>query len=198
MRIAGTRVVMLDEFQHLYDQGKRQIKFNVVDWIKFLIDETCSTLVVAGLPSCRAVINANEQLARRFMAPIQLLRFAWKDPRQRREFTLILEAYHNQIAKDFTVPPLSDEMALRFFLATGGVIGSLSKLLQTSLRDAAHRNSSRITLDDLNIAQSRAMWFDPTVGEQLRPFERGFRPEATLDALDRASGVGAITESCGI
>ena len=31
MRIAGTRVVMLDEFQHLYDQGKRQIKFNVMD-----------------------------------------------------------------------------------------------------------------------------------------------------------------------
>jgi hypothetical protein len=37
------------------------------------------------------------------------------------------------------------------------------------------------------------MWLDPTVQEQLRPFERGFRPEATVDALNRASRIGTIT-----
>jgi Bacterial TniB protein len=195
MRETGTRMVMIDEFQHFYDRGKRQIMLHVADWLKVLIDETRSTLVVAGLPSCRVVINENEQLARRFMASIQLPRFSWTDPRQRGEFISILEEYHNQIAKDFKVPALhSDEMAFRFFLATGGLMGYLSKLLRTTLRDAADRKRVSITLEDLNLAHARAMWFDPTVQEQLKPFERGFRGEATVDALDRASRIGTISE----
>jgi TniB protein len=188
-------MVMIDEFQHFYDRGKRQIMLHVADWLKVLIDETRSTLVVARLPSCRVVINENEQLARRFMASIQLPRFSWTDPTQRGEFISILEAYHNQIAKDFSLPELySEEMAFRFFLATGGLMGYLSKLLQITLRDAADRKRTSITLEDLNMAHTRAMWFDPTVQEQLRPFERGFRAEATGGALNRASRIGTIID----
>ena len=129
------------------------------------------------------------------MASIQLPRFSWTDPGQRGEFISILEEYHNQIAKDFNVPALhSDEMAFRFFLATGGLMGYLSKLLRTTLRDAADRKITSIALEDLNIAHARAMWFDPTVEEQLRPFERGFRVEATVDALNRASRIGTIVD----
>jgi hypothetical protein len=129
------------------------------------------------------------------MASIQLPRFSWTDQTQRGEFISILEEYHNQIAKDFKVPALhSDEMAFRFFLATGGLMGYLSKLLRTTLRDATDRKQASITLEDLNIAHARAMWFDPTVQEQVKPFERGFRAEATVDALDRASRIGTITQ----
>jgi hypothetical protein len=73
-------------------------------------------------------------------------------------------------------------------------MGYLSKLLRTTLRDAADRKRASITLEDLNVAHSRAMWFDPTVQEQLRPFERGFRPGATVDALNRASRIGTVTD----
>jgi hypothetical protein len=195
MRETGTRMVMIDEFQHFYDRGKRQIMLHVADWLKVLIDETRSTLVVAGLPSCRVVINENEQLARRFMASIQLPRFSWTDPTQRGEFISILEEYHTQIAKDFCVPELhSEELAFRFYLATGGLMGYLSKLLRTTLRDAADGKKSSITLEDLNIAHSRAMWFDATAQDQFRPFARGFKPAETVDVLSRASRIGTVTD----
>ena len=71
-------------------------------------------------------------------------------------------------------------------------MGYLSKLLRTTLRDAADRERASITLEDLNIAHARAMWFDATVQEQLRPFEKGFRPEATVDALNRATRIGTV------
>jgi hypothetical protein len=195
MKETGTRMVMIDEFQHFYDRGKRQIMLHVADWLKVLIDETRSTLVVAGLPSCRVVINENEQLARRFMASIQLPRFSWTDPRQRGEFISILEEYHTQIAKDFRVPELhSEEMAFRFYLATGGLMGYLSKMLRTTLRDAADAKKNSITLEDLNIAHSRAMWFDATVHDQLRPFAHNFKPAETVDALNRAGRIGTVTD----
>ena len=151
---------------------------------------------VAGLPSCRVVINENEQLRLDALwLRSNCCGFPRTDQTQRGEFISILEEYHNQITKDFKVPVLhSDEMAFRFFLATGGLMGYLSKLLRTTLRDAADRKRTSITLEDLNISHSRAMWFDPTVVEQLKPFERGFRPEATVDALNRASRIGTITD----
>ena len=73
-------------------------------------------------------------------------------------------------------------------------MGYLSKLLRTTLRDAADRKRASITLEDLNIAHARAMWFDATVQEQLRPFEKGFRLEATVDALNRASRIGTVAD----
>lgn len=196
MRETGVRMVMIDEFQHFYDRGKRQIMLHVADWLKVLIDETRSTLVVAGLPSCRVVINENEQLARRFMASIQLPRFSWTDPTQRGEFISILEEYHNQISTTFDLPEFhSDEMAFRFYLATGGLMGYLSKLLRTTLRDAVDRNKRSITLNDLNVAHSRSMWFDPSVQQQLAPFARGFQSEVSVDMLTRAGRIGIVTEA---
>jgi hypothetical protein len=41
MKNSGTRMVMIDEFQHFYDRGKRQMMHNVADWLKVLIDDTC-------------------------------------------------------------------------------------------------------------------------------------------------------------
>lgn len=194
MKETGTRMVMIDEFQHFYDRGKRQIMLHVADWLKVLIDETRSTLVVAGLPSCRLVINENEQLARRFLSSIQLPRFAWTDPRQRGEFVAILEAYHAHIAKGFNLPVLhSDEIAFRIYLATGGLIGYLSKLLRTTMRNATDRRKTTITLEDLNIAHSQAIWFDATLEKQLRPFAPGFRPTDTMDALNCAARIGTVT-----
>ena len=77
MKETGTRIVVIDEFHRYYDRRKRQIMVHVADWLQVLIDETSSTLVVAGLPSCCTVINENDQLARRFMASIQMPRFSW-------------------------------------------------------------------------------------------------------------------------
>jgi hypothetical protein len=129
MKETGTRMVMIDEFQHFYDRGTQRVMHHVADWLKLLIDDTRSTLVVAGLPSCTAVIDQNEQLARRFLGPIQLSRFQWSDAGHRRQFSGILKAFHKEIAKEYDLPELSSEqMAFRLYLATGGLMGYLGRV----------------------------------------------------------------------
>ena len=49
MRETGTRMVMIDEFQHFYDRGKRQIMLHVADWLKVLIDESSDQILGAHL-----------------------------------------------------------------------------------------------------------------------------------------------------
>jgi hypothetical protein len=151
MKECGTKMVMIDEFQHFVDQGTHKVMHHVADWLKRLIDDTRSTLVIAGLPSCMAVIDQNPQLAGRFMAPVQMTRFHWQEPGLRRQFIAILQSFHKQISKEYDLPDLgSDEMAFRVYL-TGGLMGYVAKLLRQVLRNAAgHDRSAPITLRDLH------------------------------------------------
>jgi hypothetical protein len=195
MKKAGTRMVMIDEFQHFYDRGKRQIMHNVADWLKVLIDDTRTTLVVAGLSSCRNVIDQNEQLARRFLAPIQLPRFSWSDVGQRGQFTSILKAFHKEIAKQLEVPVFhSDQMAFRFYCSTGGLIGYLASLLKQTMRNAAIEGRKIIRLDDLATAHAQSVWSIEYIATLPNPFERNFRLVETIDLLNRVSKVGAVAE----
>lgn len=195
MRNTGTHIVIIDEFQHFYDRGKRQIMHHVADWLKVLIDDTRSTLVVAGLPSCRRVIDQNEQLARRFLAPVQLSRFVWTDDDQREEFMAILEAFNEKISNEFESPELhSEEMAFRFYCATGGLIGYLAKLLRQTLRNAAAENKASIGLGDLHTAHMQSIWKAEFVPSMPKPFERSFRPLVDKDLLDLVSSIGVAFE----
>ncbi len=129
LKNTGTRMVMIEEFQHFYDRGTHKIMHHVADWLKVLIDEACLTLVVSGLPSCRIVINQNEQLARRFLAPIQLPRFDWRNIQQREQFIGILAAFHKEFSKVYKVPVFhSQQVAFRFYCASGGLLGYFGDL----------------------------------------------------------------------
>jgi hypothetical protein len=68
--------------------------------------------------------------------------------------------------------------------------------LQTAncMRCARMGQKTSITVEDLNIAHSRAMWFDATVQDQLRPFARNFKPAETVYALNRAGRIGTVTD----
>ncbi len=193
MKGTGTRMVMIDEFQHFYDQDKQKIMYNIADWLKVLIDDTHSILVVAGLPSCASVINQNEQLRRRFLAPVQLPRFWWQDLSQRREFMGILKEFHNRLSKKYEVPPFHEEgMTFRFYCATGGLIGYLAKLLRQAVRNAVDGNKTSITLEDLDIAHGQAIWSNAASHDLLKPFDRDFSLVANVDILDRAGKVGMV------
>src|SRR3546814_3817665 len=61
-------MLILDEFQHLFYAPNLGHFRSATDWLKVLIDETKVAIVACGLPEAQAVVNANEQLARRFAA----------------------------------------------------------------------------------------------------------------------------------
>jgi hypothetical protein len=193
MKRAGTRMVMIDEFQHFYDRGKRQIMNRVADWLKNLIGETRSTLVVAGLPSCRVVIDQNEQLAGRFLASVTLPRFDWRNLDQREEFQSILASFHATLAEHFDLPVLDSEaMAFRFYCATNGLIGLLAQLLQQAERNAIMENRAEIRLNDFHAAHVEALWISSGIASLPKPFDPGFMAEANEDLLNRVSLIGTV------
>jgi len=157
IRGAGTKLIILDEFQHFIDQANRKVQHHVADWLKILVDDTCVGLVVAGLPSSINVIQSNEQLARRFMAPIELRRFDWGVSEEQVEFRQLLFSLQESLAP-FDLPELdSEEMSFRMYLASGGLIGFVIKILRAATTLAIHTNTMSIDLGMLHKAQQRAI-----------------------------------------
>lgn len=154
----GTRIVIIDEFNHFYDRGRNKIMFNVADWLKQLIEETHTTLVISGLPTCEMIISSNEQLAGRFLAPIHLPRFDWSDSYMREQFKGIISTFHQSLASLYQIPAFSEDMAFRFYCATGGLIGYVGNLLSQAERNAIYRHQDSISLADLHTAHMEAVW----------------------------------------
>jgi hypothetical protein len=195
MRSAKTHMVMIDEFNHFYDRGKNKIMYNVADWLKKFIDDTRKTLVVAGLPSCKIVVNQNEQLARRFSAPIELPRFDWRNMDERQQFKGILGAFHAEFSKKYRIPEFhTEQMAFRFYCATGGLIGYLSKVLRQAERNAIFAGKDTIPLVDLNAAHLQSIWSRETVTGLPKPFENSFTPRESVDLLKCVGQIGKAAE----
>lgn len=193
MRNTQTRMLMIDEFQHFFDKGTKLIMHHVADWLKILVDETRCALVVAGLPSCQMVIDSNEQLAGRFQAPIEMPRFLWESLEQREEFIGILKAFHKVLTQHFQAPEFQGEaMAFRFYCATGGLIGYLTKILRRSVWHAIATDRKEITLEDLCDAHQRAVWYGRVPQRLPRPFARGFKLVPTADLLSEVRLIGTV------
>lgn len=190
VRDVETRMIMVDEFQHFYDKEQHRVMHHVADWFKVLVDRCKVALVVSGLPSSQFVLNLNEQLAGRFMSPIRIPRFDWKDDELREEFIGILEAFDSGL-KQFCFPVLdSDEMSFRFYCATGGLIGYLAKILRQAVWNSLDNDMNQITLDDLAIAYQESVYKDEKDMGLPNPFDRGFTVQENADLLKRISLIG--------
>lgn len=186
-----TKAILIDEFQHFYNRDM----LKVTDWLKNLVEDTNVILVVAGLPTCTAVIGLNEQLKGRFLAPIKMPRFNWEADDDRAEFSAILEAFHTSLSEHFELPELdSDNMAFRCYCATGGLIGYVSKMLRSSVWNAIDSNSSKITLEDLDKAHVESVWNPDELSSVERPFSRRFQTLPNRELLDKIATIGRATQ----
>jgi hypothetical protein len=191
MQNAGTKMVMIDEFQHFYDKGSHKVMHHVADWLKILVDDSKVALVVAGLPTCRAVLDQNEQLSGRFLSPVFMPRFDWHDDEQREEFIGILGAFQDSIGSAFDMPRLdSQEMAFRCYCGTGGLIGYLTKFLRQAVWNALDADSKTIGLAGLLKAHDQAVWAKDGLVSFPSPFAKGFSTTPTDDLLARIKRIG--------
>jgi hypothetical protein len=174
----GCRMVILDNFQHLCDKGQNARLFMTSDWLKDLVDTNEWALVCVGLPESEAVIRRNEQLIGRFDATLELGRFDWNNNDSALAFRGVLRSFSKSL-KPFVFPDLgSQEMALRFYFATGGLIGLVSRILERAVQDAIDANATTISLESLQAAFSRAIWFANKLPKNMQPFQGKVLPNS--------------------
>lgn len=195
MRGTSTRILMVDEFQHFYDKVSHKVMHHVADWLKIVVDEARIALVVSGIPTCRVVLDQNEQLAGRFLAPISMPRFNWKNDDHREEFEAVLAAFHESMSRHFDLPELDSEgLAFRFYCGTGGLIGYVVKMLRQAVWDALDEGRKVITVADLADAHRRSVWATNGIAG-IRPFDLSACLEPNEMLLSVAAQVGVKIEN---
>lgn len=188
---AGTKMVMIDEFQHFYDKSSHKVMHYVADWLKILVDDCRVALVVSGLPSCQAVLEQNEQLVGRFLSPIFMPRFDWRNDNHREEFIGILSSFYDSLTKNFDLPALDQpNMAFRCYCGTGGLIGYLTKFLRQAVWNAIDAGSNTIDLEDLFKAHTQAVWLKESPISLPNPFSTEFNVTPTDELLARVQLIG--------
>lgn len=145
----GTKLIILDEFQHFIDRKSERVILDVSDWLKNLISNTSIPVALVGLPYSRNVLSANEQLMRRFSYQTELSPFDWDDKAERAEFTRILDAIDGKLAEVLGRKSDLKDQNLRCHAATKGLISLLIKLLHGAAYEAARSKATSITQQHL-------------------------------------------------
>ncbi len=125
-RDCGTKVLILDELQHLYDRDNNKLLYNASNWLKTFIKETAVTTILVGLfGEAEQVVDINPQLSRLFGDPKMMTPFEWND-----EFRSLLFDIEQLLPLKEASHLDSDEIATRCYVACDGLMGYLMTLIR--------------------------------------------------------------------
>lgn len=153
-----TKLVLLDEFHHLFDIRKTstRINSNVCNWIKSLVNETKVTFCLVGLPQFAPILAIDSQLARRFPLEFALPPLRVGTTAEPGALLLFLAQIKQTLLHklQFQAVPHLDrhDIALQIYAATGGSPAFVMALVKEAVRFALDAQSNQLTLEDFVLA----------------------------------------------
>lgn len=145
LQFCGVRLIVLDEFNHFIDRDSDKVLRSVADWLKVLIDSTGIPMVLVGTLNSRSVLDANEQLRRRFGTHERLDPFHWNEEEEP-QFRRFLK----ELDERLPLPERSDladrDLAFRFFTASRGTIAGVMKIVRKATHLAIEAGRPKLDL----------------------------------------------------
>ena len=174
----GVELILIDEFQHFCDSTASERR-RVTDWLKNLLNECNVPVVLFGLPRAISALNANEQLRRRFAAPVYYKEFGYHSPEEQGLFRSVLKHLREQIPFPRGLDISEPEIAMRFHYATNGLIDYVVKIIDEVIASAPVSRFAEFSYDSLQQAFRTQIWAD--VPDALNPFN----PQVPPRRLDK-------------
>jgi hypothetical protein len=166
------QLIILDEFQHLFEHGTARRLDDVSDWIKTLINHTNIPVVLCGMPSAEDVLACNPQLRRRFRVRRELRPFSWK--RDRLAFLDMLTKVESVLPFRHASDLAGAKLAPRLWLASTGNMANLMYLIEEVGCDAILRGAPLIGMDAF------ADFLRAELGDVVNPFSMS---DSAVEAL---------------
>ena len=178
----GIEMLLFDEFHHLFYAPTVAHFRDVTDWLKNLISLSNIGIVGCGLPEAEAVVDANEQLSRRFSSRYRLTPFSLEE-KDFLEFRSVLKSLQLRLPFPTEIPLHEANLARRFLIGSYGLLDYVSKILEGAVAVCVESGLSSIDLQVLAEGFRQRVWRE--VPDRLNPFH----PESYLRPLDRVGEV---------
>jgi energy-coupling factor transporter ATP-binding protein EcfA2 len=165
-------LVLLDEYQLLYDNGRAKTYLKVTDWLKDIFDNAGIPMVALGLVRSGELMEFNDQFRRRFSALHLLGKWTLTDNANRLDFL----AFISTLEKTLGFSEKSDlselEMAGRIFYATDGIPGYVLPLVVSAAYYAAEEKANSINMTHLRKAFLQEIY--GSAANENNPFDDAF------------------------
>lgn len=164
----GIRMVIFDEFQHLFEGRSHGAAKTATQFVKNLANTFGRPIVLAGMPSIERFVQGSAELRRRFSTRLRIGRYRLKatDHQQFRDFLTAAEAALPLPSEE---PLTSARMRLAFYCISGGIPDYIVKPLKLALSRALDRGQTTLRVTDIVDAASSLL--DPD-GQVINPFEQ--------------------------
>ncbi|WP_292933152.1 TniB family NTP-binding protein [Noviherbaspirillum sp.] len=167
------KFIVIDEFQHFLDHGKYNSLTSVTDWLKRFIDDANTPCLLMGLPRCEEILQANEQLRRRFSTKLKLPVFSIDTHAGECEFRGILKQIDRSLPTEHLSGLAEIDLARRLYFASNGLLGYLRKLITGAFELMVSENSTAINVYLLEQAFTEVIWQEGR--KMLNPFNPAFQ-----------------------
>lgn len=158
----GTEVIILDEFHNFIDGKTDRAVLEISNWLKDFLNEAKKPIIVAGLPYCDIVLQANDQLERRFTVRETLNPLGWKTAKEKATLKDFLKYVDSMLPFEERSNLADEELAYRFYCATNGVIDFIMKIIRRAAELAIERTMKKLDLNVLARAyKDRLASMDP-------------------------------------
>ncbi|MDR6213620.1 TniB family NTP-binding protein [Paracidovorax wautersii] len=167
------QVILIDEFHHFCDSNKSERR-RVTDWLKNLINECGVPVILFGLPRAISALYSNEQLRRRFAAPLHLKEFGFQAAEEQTLFRGVLAHLQSLVPRKSGLDISQPEVAMRFHFATNGLIDYVIKIVDELVVSSPDGESTEISFDRLQEAFRTQIWSEAP--DKLNPFNPKVKP----------------------
>lgn len=176
---AGVQLLIIDEFQHLFDRRSQRVVQEAADLIKSLLNAAVCPIVLAGTPDILKVLQEASQLKTRMYASPKLSPFSWDDPYDQNLFCSYLVEVERKLAFDEDSNLADLDCAKRIHYASRGLVGEVARLLIKAADTAIRAGLPRITNECLAAAVDYAWILDDNM--PVNPFRAKSLPARQIE-----------------
>ncbi len=168
IKACGVELIIADEFQHFIDKESDKVLHDVSDWLKVLMDKTKKPVILIGMPNSDKILEANEQLKRRFTLKESLEPFGWKSAKQQDTFRQLLSHIDGKLPFNERSNLDDPQVAFQIYYATEGVIGYVMKLIRGAAIRGLRQSAGKLDADLLSYAYEKN--FRKVFSRRVNPF----------------------------
>jgi hypothetical protein len=179
MQKAEVKLLIIDEFQHLFDRRSQRIVQEAADLIKSLLNAAVCPIILSGTPDILKVLQEASQLKTRMYSSPKLSPFDWDDPDEQLLFCSYLVEVEKKLNFDEASNLADLDCARRIHYASNGLVGEVARLLIKAADTATRAGLSRITNDCLAAAVDYAWILDNSM--PVNPFRAKNLPTRQID-----------------
>lgn len=182
-KLAGTRVLLLDEASHFVEPGSRVPPRAAGDMVKALSEDANLSIIATGIPHLERLFQANEQLRLRASVRRVFMPYDFGDADHRKDFAQCVKTYADLFEKHgWPIAVEFPTLVKQCYFHCGGLVGVLSAFMrELSIRKRTEQPRA-LTLEDCRAAAERA---EGTGHNLHQPFTS---EEVSLAELNQAYG----------